>query len=64
MEGDESGRVGDWGTKLGNCLTTEEREEVTRCYETKSDDLLRAVSSTLYITLYDVRIYSLTSICR
>ncbi|KAF1334059.1 Gamma-interferon-inducible lysosomal thiol reductase, partial [Globisporangium splendens] len=41
MEGDESGRVGDWGEKVKNCLTTEERAVVDTCFKTKSTELLR-----------------------
>uniref|UniRef100_K3WZP8 Thioredoxin domain-containing protein n=1 Tax=Globisporangium ultimum (strain ATCC 200006 / CBS 805.95 / DAOM BR144) TaxID=431595 RepID=K3WZP8_GLOUD len=41
MEGDESGHVGDWGEKMKNCLTTEERAVVDTCFKTKSEQLLR-----------------------
>lgn len=43
LEGDESGRPGDWSEKMKNCLTPEEREVVDKCFKTKADDLLRDV---------------------
>jgi interferon gamma-inducible protein 30 len=41
LEGDESGRPGDWSEKMKNCFTPEERAVVDTCYKTKADDLLR-----------------------
>jgi hypothetical protein len=44
IEGDESGRVGDWNTKMQNCLTDEERVVVKECFNTRSKDLLIEVA--------------------
>ncbi|KAG6972523.1 hypothetical protein JG688_00003948 [Phytophthora aleatoria] len=40
IEGDESGQVGDWPTKIKNCLTDEERVAVKECFDNRSKDLL------------------------
>ncbi|ETI47043.1 hypothetical protein F443_08654 [Phytophthora nicotianae P1569] len=40
IEGDESGQVGDWNTKMKNCLTDEERVVVKECFDNRSKDLL------------------------
>ncbi|KAG1692361.1 hypothetical protein DVH05_025528 [Phytophthora capsici] len=40
IEGDESGQVGDWNTKIKNCLTDEERVVVKECFDNRSKDLL------------------------
>ncbi|KAE8887776.1 hypothetical protein PF005_g3162 [Phytophthora fragariae] len=40
IEGDESGQVGDWNTKVKNCLTDEERVVVKECFDNRSKDLL------------------------
>ncbi|RLN46681.1 hypothetical protein BBJ29_001405 [Phytophthora kernoviae] len=40
IEGDESGQVGDWSTKIKNCLTDEERVVVKECFDNRSKDLL------------------------
>ncbi|RLN37664.1 hypothetical protein BBJ28_00001930 [Nothophytophthora sp. Chile5] len=43
IEGDESGRVGDWSTKMQNCLTDEERVVVKECFDNRSKELLLEV---------------------
>jgi hypothetical protein len=43
IEGDESGQVGDWNTKIKNCLTDEERVVVKECFDNRSKDLLLKV---------------------
>ncbi|KAH7463214.1 Gamma-interferon-responsive lysosomal thiol protein [Phytophthora ramorum] len=40
IEGDESGQVGDWPTKIKNCLTDEERIVVKECFDNRSKDIL------------------------
>ncbi|CAH0473459.1 unnamed protein product [Peronospora belbahrii] len=40
IEGDESGQVGDWSTKMNNCVTDKERVVVEECFENRSKDLL------------------------
>ncbi|KAG7400380.1 Gamma interferon inducible lysosomal thiol reductase (GILT) [Phytophthora boehmeriae] len=40
IEGDESGQVGDWNTKIKNCLTDEERVVVKECFDNRSKELL------------------------
>lgn len=40
IEGDESGQVGDWPTKMRNCLTDAERVVVKECFDNRSKDLL------------------------
>ncbi|RLN87741.1 hypothetical protein BBJ28_00005454 [Nothophytophthora sp. Chile5] len=54
IEGDESGRVGDWPTKMQNCLTDEERVVVKECFDNRSKELLLEVGgdgSSLYSLL-------------
>ncbi|DAZ96516.1 TPA: hypothetical protein N0F65_008067 [Lagenidium giganteum] len=41
IEGSESGHAGDWDTKVRNCLTPEQLQEVRSCFESKSESLLR-----------------------
>lgn len=50
MEGDESGEIGDWGTKMKNCVTDEERVEIQECFEHKSKELLVKVCGYLELT--------------
>ncbi|KAJ0410729.1 hypothetical protein ATCC90586_006832 [Pythium insidiosum] len=40
IEGDESGELGEWTTKIDNCFTPEERAVLKDCYEKKSMALL------------------------
>lgn len=36
--------MGDWMTKMNNCMTDEERVVVKECFNTRSKDLLIKVS--------------------
>ncbi|CAH0484353.1 unnamed protein product [Peronospora farinosa] len=40
IEGDESGQIGDWATKMNNCVAEEERVATKECFDHKSKDLL------------------------
>ncbi|CAI5747258.1 unnamed protein product [Peronospora destructor] len=40
IEGGESGQIGDWVTKMNNCVTDEERVVIKECFDHKSKDLL------------------------
>ncbi|CAI5723257.1 unnamed protein product [Peronospora effusa] len=40
IEGDESGQIGDWATKMNNCVAEEERAVIKECFDHKSKDLL------------------------
>ncbi|GLE05509.1 hypothetical protein PINS_up014532 [Pythium insidiosum] len=46
IEGDESGELGEWTTKIDNCFTPEERVVLKECYEKKSVALLRNIIQT------------------
>lgn len=39
--------MGDWNTKIQNCLTDEERVVIKECYNTKSKSLLLEVGNLI-----------------
>ncbi|UIZ20988.1 hypothetical protein KXD40_000595 [Peronospora effusa] len=45
IEGDESGQIGDWATKMNNCVAEEERAVIKECFDHKSKDLLLNVAN-------------------
>ncbi|TDH73627.1 hypothetical protein CCR75_002086 [Bremia lactucae] len=41
IEGDESGPMEDWPTKVQNCVTDEERVVIQKCFDEHSEEMLR-----------------------